>query len=178
MQVEILGCLHEGRPWADCIRFVLGAHLGPRLCVSGEPLAARDEAGAEGDRSGPPQRLFTQFAIPGRQAVEYRPIAGGMVAGVSGQSWERQRSRQCPQNESDATESQARRWLAMSESQRHLEQNHQSTVPNARLDGSCQSTDWYSKGQSRVFEINGVRVVVRLVDRKGRRVRISIERHS
>jgi hypothetical protein len=62
----------------------------------------------------------------------------------------------------------------MLDSDRHLEQNHRSAVPNARLDGSCQSTDWYSKGESRVFEINGVRVTVRWVDRKGRRCRIAI----
>ena len=37
-----------------------------------------------------------------------------------------------------------------------------------------QSIDWYSKGQERIVEADGVRVVVRLVDHKGRRGRITI----
>ena len=37
-----------------------------------------------------------------------------------------------------------------------------------------QDIDWYSKGQQRIVEANGVRVVVRLVDRRGRRGRIAI----
>ena len=35
--------------------------------------------------------------------------------------------------------------------------------------------DWYSEGQSRVVEVNGVRVTVRFVGRNGRRGRIAIE---
>jgi len=40
---------------------------------------------------------------------------------------------------------------------------------------SCRSIDWYAPGQSRVFEVDGVRVVVRFVGRKGRRGRIAVE---
>lgn len=35
--------------------------------------------------------------------------------------------------------------------------------------------DWYSEGETRIVDINGVRVVVRFVGRKGRRGRIVIE---
>lgn len=35
--------------------------------------------------------------------------------------------------------------------------------------------DWYSEGESRTVEVNEVRVVVRLVGRKGRRGRIVLE---
>ena len=35
--------------------------------------------------------------------------------------------------------------------------------------------DWYSEGQTRVVEVNGVRVTVRFVGRNGRRARIAIE---
>jgi hypothetical protein len=37
-----------------------------------------------------------------------------------------------------------------------------------------QDIDWYSKGQQRIVEADGVRVVVRFVGRKGRRGRIAI----
>jgi hypothetical protein len=37
-----------------------------------------------------------------------------------------------------------------------------------------QDIDWYSKGQQRIVEANGVQVGVRFVDRKGRRGRIKI----
>jgi len=37
------------------------------------------------------------------------------------------------------------------------------------------SFDWYSEGEQRVVEVNGVRVVIRYVCRKGRRARIAIE---
>jgi len=37
------------------------------------------------------------------------------------------------------------------------------------------SIDWYSQGQSRIVECNGVRMTVRFVGRKGRRGRIKIE---
>ncbi len=39
----------------------------------------------------------------------------------------------------------------------------------------CRSVDWYSEGESRVVEYNGVQIVVRFVGRKGRRGRIVIE---
>ncbi len=35
--------------------------------------------------------------------------------------------------------------------------------------------DWYSEGESRVVEVDGVRVTIRFVGRKGRRGRILIE---
>jgi hypothetical protein len=35
-------------------------------------------------------------------------------------------------------------------------------------------TDWYAEGQERVVEVDGVRVVIRFVARKGRRARIAI----
>lgn len=39
-----------------------------------------------------------------------------------------------------------------------------------------KATDWYFKGQSRIVEIDGMRFIVRLVDRKARRARILIRR--
>jgi hypothetical protein len=39
---------------------------------------------------------------------------------------------------------------------------------------SCRSVEWYTDGQVRVVDVNGVRVVVRFVGRKGRRARIAI----
>jgi hypothetical protein len=39
---------------------------------------------------------------------------------------------------------------------------------------SSQSIDWYSEGETRIVEANGVRVEVRYVGRKGRRGRIAI----
>ena len=39
----------------------------------------------------------------------------------------------------------------------------------------CRSIDWYAEGETRVVEVGGVKVVVRLVGRKGRRARIAIE---
>lgn len=35
-------------------------------------------------------------------------------------------------------------------------------------------TDWYSEGQTRVVEVDGVRVEVHVIGRKGRRTRIEI----
>jgi hypothetical protein len=40
---------------------------------------------------------------------------------------------------------------------------------------TCRCLDWYSEGETRVVEIDGVRVTVRFVGRKGRRGRIAIE---
>jgi hypothetical protein len=39
----------------------------------------------------------------------------------------------------------------------------------------CTSIDWYAEGQSRVVEVDGVRITVRFTGRKGRRGRIAIE---
>lgn len=40
---------------------------------------------------------------------------------------------------------------------------------------TSQSIDWYSEGQSRTVEIDGVQIIVRFIGRKGRRGRIAIE---
>ncbi len=40
---------------------------------------------------------------------------------------------------------------------------------------SSTSIDWYSEGETRIVEVDGGRVVVRFVGRKGRRGRIVIE---
>jgi hypothetical protein len=42
-----------------------------------------------------------------------------------------------------------------------------------RFDTS-QSIDWYSEGETRTVEVDGVRVIVRFVGRQGRRGRIAI----
>lgn len=42
-------------------------------------------------------------------------------------------------------------------------------APTSRL------IDWFSEGETRIVEVDGVRVVVRFVGRKGRRGRIVIE---
>jgi hypothetical protein len=39
---------------------------------------------------------------------------------------------------------------------------------------TSQCIDWYAEGESRIVEINGIRVAVRFVGRKGRRCRIAI----
>lgn len=36
------------------------------------------------------------------------------------------------------------------------------------------SIDWYAEGETRVLEVDGIRVTIRLVGRKGRRARIAI----
>jgi hypothetical protein len=40
--------------------------------------------------------------------------------------------------------------------------------------GVSQSFDWYAEGESRTVEVDGIRVEVRFVARKGRRARIAI----
>lgn len=45
----------------------------------------------------------------------------------------------------------------------------QETMPTS----TC--VDWYCEGEGRVVEVNGVRLVVRFVGRKGRRGRILLE---
>jgi hypothetical protein len=46
-----------------------------------------------------------------------------------------------------------------------------SNCPQAKV---SQSIEWYSEGQTRVVDVNGIRVSIRLVGRKGRRARIAI----
>ena len=36
------------------------------------------------------------------------------------------------------------------------------------------SIDWYAEGETRVLEVDGIRVTIRFVGRKGRRARIAI----
>jgi hypothetical protein len=43
------------------------------------------------------------------------------------------------------------------------------------LPATSQSIDWYHEGQSRTIEVDGVRVTVRFIGRRGRRGRIAIE---
>ena len=38
----------------------------------------------------------------------------------------------------------------------------------------CQCIDWYTEGEERIVEADGIRVVIRFVGRKGRRGRIAI----
>lgn len=45
-------------------------------------------------------------------------------------------------------------------------------LPQAKDD--TISVDWYSPGQTRIVDVAGVRLTIRLVDRKGRRARIAI----
>jgi hypothetical protein len=39
---------------------------------------------------------------------------------------------------------------------------------------SSQSIDWYSEGESRTVEVDGIRIEVRFIGRKGRGCRIAI----
>lgn len=38
----------------------------------------------------------------------------------------------------------------------------------------CQSIEWYSEGEMRIVDVDGVKITVRFVCRRGRRGRISI----
>ena len=40
---------------------------------------------------------------------------------------------------------------------------------------TSQCIDWYHEGQSRTVEVDGVRITVRFIGRRGRRGRIAIE---
>jgi hypothetical protein len=62
----------------------------------------------------------------------------------------------------------------MSDSDGRLKPNHQSETA-VRPAARTQFIDWYSKGQSRIVDFDGVKLTVRLVDRKGRRSRIAID---
>ena len=52
--------------------------------------------------------------------------------------------------------------------------DHQLAQP-ASEPPNCTCIDWYAEGQSRTVDVDGVRVTVRFVGRKGRRGRIVIE---
>jgi len=47
--------------------------------------------------------------------------------------------------------------------------------PSAAPAPTSSCIDWYAEGQSRTVEVDGVRVVVRFVGRRGRRGRIAIQ---
>ncbi len=46
--------------------------------------------------------------------------------------------------------------------------------PDSNGERPCRSIDWYTQGQSRTVEVDGRRVVVRFVGRRGRRARIAV----
>jgi hypothetical protein len=48
------------------------------------------------------------------------------------------------------------------------------TEPPVRPE-TCKCIDWFYEGESKVVEVDGVRITVRFIGRKGRRARISIE---
>jgi len=53
---------------------------------------------------------------------------------------------------------------------------HEATrQPKTEPPQTTQSFDWYSEGEGRIVEVNGVRITVRYVGRKGRRARFVIE---
>jgi hypothetical protein len=47
--------------------------------------------------------------------------------------------------------------------------------PAAAPAQTCQSIDWYHEGEARTVEVNGVKITVHFIGRKGRRGRIAIE---
>jgi hypothetical protein len=52
--------------------------------------------------------------------------------------------------------------------------NQQAPSAVAQPSGFSQSIDWYAEGESRIVEVDGVRMIVRFVGRQGRRGRIAI----
>ena len=57
---------------------------------------------------------------------------------------------------------------------RNVSANQQGPPTVALPSEFSQSIDWYSEGETRVIEVDGVRVAVRFVGRHGRRCRIAI----
>lgn len=55
--------------------------------------------------------------------------------------------------------------------------NQVSTLSPPSVDFPAKSTsiEWYHEGDTRVVEVDGVQVTIRLVGRRGRRARIAIE---
>ena len=53
------------------------------------------------------------------------------------------------------------------------ELSRQPEPPHAPPTSVC--IDWYAEGETRVVEVDGVRVTIRFVGRKGRRARIAIK---
>ncbi len=56
-----------------------------------------------------------------------------------------------------------------------MEKNVTADERTAAEPPTSSCIDWYSEGETRVVEVDGIRVVVRFVGRKGRRGRIVIE---
>lgn len=48
------------------------------------------------------------------------------------------------------------------------------TPANCERPPSSTSIEWYSEGQSRIVEVDGIEITIRYVARKGRRSRIAI----
>jgi hypothetical protein len=40
---------------------------------------------------------------------------------------------------------------------------------------TCRCIDWFAEGEAKTVEVDGIRVIVRFIGRKGRRGRIAIE---
>ena len=57
---------------------------------------------------------------------------------------------------------------------RNVSANQQAPSNVARPSEFSQSIDWYSDGESRIVEVDDVRIEIRYVGRKARRARISI----
>lgn len=62
----------------------------------------------------------------------------------------------------------------------HIDDSTQSRPSGscAPTKGTSQSIEWFHEGQSRIVEVDGVQVTIRLVGRRGRRARIAIEAPS
>jgi hypothetical protein len=48
-------------------------------------------------------------------------------------------------------------------------------VASNQNESMCQSIEWFCEGQSRIVDVGGIQVAIRLVARKGRRSRIAIK---
>jgi hypothetical protein len=46
--------------------------------------------------------------------------------------------------------------------------------PPERIESFSRCIDWYAEGETRVIEVDGVKIMVRFVGRHGRRARIAI----
>ena len=55
-------------------------------------------------------------------------------------------------------------------------QQQKPALPERQCDAPTvsQSIEWYAEGQTRAVEVDGVRITVRVIARKGRRSRIAI----
>jgi hypothetical protein len=52
--------------------------------------------------------------------------------------------------------------------------NADARAPSQSESRTCQSIEWYSEGQARIVQADGVRITIRFVGRRGRRARIAI----